>query len=200
MRAAPPPIEDAIPVLRAAVESGCTYFNGGDFYGTPTHNSLTLLRAYYERHPEDAAKILLNVKGAVRPGIVPDTSPAYVRESIQACLDMLGPVGTIDQFECARKSKKDVPYEDSLAAIEEFVKEGKIGAVALSEVGAKTVRDAAAAGVVAKIAAVEVELSLWCTEPLTNGVLDACAELGIPVVAYGKFARELDVVEITRRN
>lgn len=73
-----------------------------------------------------------------------------------------------------------------MAALEELVKEGKIGGVALSEVGEKTIRRAAK---VTKIVGVEVELSLWALEPLQNGVAKACAELGIPLIAYSPIGR-----------
>jgi pyridoxine 4-dehydrogenase len=53
--------------------------------------------------------------------------------------------------------------------------------VALSEVSAATIREAAE---ITKIVAVEVELSLWSTEPLTNGIAKTCAELKIPIIAY----------------
>lgn len=92
---------------------------------------------------------------------------------------MLGPRGRIDMFECARRDHS-VKLEETLKTLEELVREGKIGGVALSEVSAKTIREAAA---ITKIVAVEVELSLFNTQPLTNGIVDACAELGIPILA-----------------
>ena len=82
-------------------------------------------------------------------------------------------------FESARRDP-DVPLEQTLGALAELVKEGKIGGVALSEVNADTIREAAK---ITKIAAVEIELSLWQTEPLTNGIAKACAELDIPIIA-----------------
>lgn len=58
--------------------------------------------------------------------------------------------------------------------------EGKIGGVTLCEVNENTIREAAK---ITKIVAVEVELSLWSTEPLTNGIAEACYDLGIPIIA-----------------
>jgi pyridoxine 4-dehydrogenase len=165
--------------MHAALESGCNFWNGGHFYGPPERNSLTLLRKYYEKYPEDAAKVVLNIKGGLRPDLTPDGSPAFLRESIEDCLAMLGPRGKIDMFECARRDHH-TKLEDTLKLLQELVKEGKIGGVALSEVNAKTIREAAA---ITKIVAVEIELSLWSTGPLTNGVVQACAELGIPIIA-----------------
>ena len=82
-------------------------------------------------------------------------------------------------FECARRDL-ETPLEQTLVALADLVKEGKIGGVALSEVNANTIRQAAK---ITKIVAVEVELSLWCTDPLTNGIAAACAEFDIPIIA-----------------
>ncbi|KAJ9142104.1 Aldo/keto reductase [Pleurostoma richardsiae] len=178
--------EQAFAAMRAALESGCNYWNAGEFYGPPDHNSLTLLNKYYALHPGDAARVLLNVKACTGENFRPDGSPEGVRRSAENCLRMLGPgPGAIDQFEPARRDP-EVPVEVTVKAIADLAAEGKVGGVALSEVSAATIRRAAK---VAKIEAVEVELSLWNTEPLTNGVCEACAELGIPILAYAPLGR-----------
>ena len=174
-----PPEEQAFAAMRSAVTSGCNFWNGGEFYGTPDSNSLTLLNEYFALYPEDADKVVLNIKGAMGPGMKPDGSPEYVRKSVENCLRMLGERGRIDMFECARRDPK-VPLEKTLKALAELVDEGKIGGVALSEVNANTIRESAK---ITKIVAVEVELSLWSTAPLTNGIAEACAELDIPIIA-----------------
>ena len=165
--------------MRAAMEAGSNCWNGGEFYGPPENNSLTLLRKYYEKYPEDADKVVLNIKGGLRPGMKPDGSPEFLRESISKSLDAMGPKGKIDMYECARRDP-DTPLEQTLTALANLVEEGKIGGVALSEVNAKTIREAVK---ITKIVAVEVELSLWCTDPLTNGIAAACAEFNIPIIA-----------------
>ncbi|KAF6219097.1 hypothetical protein HO133_004922 [Letharia lupina] len=149
--------------------SGCNPWNGGEIYGTPDNNSLTLLKNYYTLYPEDADRVVLNIKGATRLGLQPDGSPDYT----------LGERGRIDLFECARRDPK-VPLKETLGALAELVDEGKIGGVALCEVSANTIREAAK---ITRIVAVEVELSLWSTEPLTNGIAEACFELNIPIIA-----------------
>ena len=178
-RHAIPSEEQAFAALHIALASGCNLWDGGEIYGTPDYNSLTLLNKYYALYPEDADKVVLNIKGAMRPGWRPDGSPEFVRESVEKCLRMLGERGRIDMFECARRDPK-VPLGETLGALAELVNEGKIGGVALSEASADTVRQAVK---ITKIVAVEVELSLWSTEPLTNGIADACAEFGIPIIA-----------------
>lgn len=71
----------------------------------------------------------------------------------------------------------NVPIETSIRALAEAVAEGKIGGIGLSEVSANTIRRANA---VYKIAAVEIELSLFTPDPLKNGIMDACAECKCP--------------------
>jgi len=165
--------------MRAALAANCNLWNGGEFYGTPENNSLTLLKKYYAKYPEDADKVVLNIKGGLGPNLTINGSPEFLKKSVENCLAMLGERGRIDMFECARRDP-NVPLEQTLLALEELVTEGKIGGVALSEVSANTIKEAAK---ITKIVAVEVELSLWSTEPLTNGITEACAELKIPILA-----------------
>jgi pyridoxine 4-dehydrogenase len=176
-----PTEEEAFSALKATLtESSCTVWNAGEFYGSPDHNSLTLLKKYFERYPEDVDKVFLNIKGCNFPGFRQDSSPEGVRLSIENCLRMLGTRKKIDQFEAARKDP-NTEIEVTMAAMVEHVKAGHIGGPALSEVKADTIRRAAK---VARVGAVEIELSLWNTEPLTNGIAAACAELDIPMLAY----------------
>jgi len=79
-----------------------------------------------------------------------------------------------------------VPIETTVKAVQRRVQAGEIGAISLSEVNAKSIRRAAA---VAKIEAVEVELSLSETDILHNGVAQTCGELSIPTVAYSPLGR-----------
>lgn len=176
--------DQIFPLFKEAIAVGCNAFNASEIYGTPDHNSLTVLSRYYEKYPEDIAKIHLNCKGCVFPPFALDASPDGVNRSIENNVRLIGGKGRIDMFEPARKDRT-IEIEATVAAIAEHVQNGKIGGVALSEVSAATIRRAAK---VAKIEAVEVELSLWSTEPLENGVVEACAELDIPIFAYCLFA------------
>ena len=165
--------------MKTALAAGCNFWNAGEFYGTPESNSLTLLAKYFTNYPEDAEKVVLSIKGGLK-NMHPDGTPEGVRRSVENCLKLLNGKKSIDIFECARVDKK-VPIETTMKALEELVKEGKIGGIALSEVGAASIQKAAK---VTKIVAVEVELSLWSTDILSNGVAQACKENDIPVVAY----------------
>ncbi|KAK3984141.1 NADP-dependent oxidoreductase domain-containing protein [Cladorrhinum sp. PSN332] len=179
------PESQALATIKAALDAGCTYLNGGEFYGPPDNNSLTLLKKYYEKYPDDEAKVLLNIKGCLSPSFATDSSPEGVKTSVENSVRLIGGKGRIHQFEPARKDQK-VEIEDAVKALQEQVDAGNIGGISLSEVSANTIRRAAK---VAKIQSVEVELSLWETTPLENGVAQACAELDIPVLAYSPLGR-----------
>ena len=174
--------EKAFSAIRTAIQSGCNFLNAGEHYGTPEANTQTLLAAYLAKYPEDAEKIVLSVKGAFDfKTMKPDGSPEGIKRSIDNILKDLNGTKSIDIFECARVDP-DVPLEVTLQYLQEhYVQPGLIKGIALSEVGEKTIRRAAQ---ITRIAAVEVELSLWSTHIMENGVAKACAELNIPVVAY----------------
>ncbi|KAI1759422.1 NADP-dependent oxidoreductase domain-containing protein [Hypoxylon sp. FL1150] len=158
----------------------------GMFYGTPDANSLHLLKYYFENNPEDAKKVVLSIKGAYDfKAFEPTGSPEAIRASVEKALGVLDGTVKIDVFQCARVDPK-VPIETSVGALAELVKEGKIGGIGLSEVSAHTIRRAHA---VHPIAAVEIELSLFTPDPLTNGVVATCHELGIPIIAYSPVSR-----------
>jgi pyridoxine 4-dehydrogenase len=171
--------------MKAALEAGCSSWNGGEFYGTPEYNSLHLLNRYFSKYPEDAEKVVLSIKGGLGPDWQPNGTPEAVRRSVDACLEGLGGKKFMDMFECARVDPK-TPIETTIGVLAEYVKAGKVGAISLSEVRAETIRRAHK---VHPIAAVEVELSLWATEPLSNGIVATCAELGIPIIAYSPIGR-----------
>ncbi|KAI9674727.1 MAG: Pyridoxine 4-dehydrogenase [Caeruleum heppii] len=180
--------EQAFKAMRAALRSGANFWNGGEFYGAQEYNSLHLLRNYFTKYPEDADKVVLNIKGGlVEGGLAPDGSEKNVRRSVDYCVRMLEGRKKVDIFECARVDP-NTPIETTVAALAQCVKDGKIGGIGLSEVRAETVRRAVK---VHEIASVEVEVSLQSTDILTNGVGTTCGELGIPIAAYSPIARGL---------
>ncbi|KAH8890945.1 Aldo/keto reductase [Thozetella sp. PMI_491] len=180
--------DEIFPVLRTALELGANYWNGGEFYGSVDgENTLTVLKRYFDKYPEDADKVVLNIKGCTtgHPTFLLDSSPEGVKKSVEHSKSILGDKGFIHQFEPARKDPK-VDIETTIQAFQEQVKAGNIGAPALSEVNVASIRRASK---IAKLGAVEVELSLWNTEPLENGITEACAELDIPILAYCPLSR-----------
>jgi len=175
--------------MKASLTAGDIFWNGGEFYGPENRNSNHLLNEYFTKYPEDADKIVLSIKGGLGANndLTPNGSPENIKRSIDTCLKVLDGKKFIDLFEPARVDP-NTPIEVTVAAIDEYVKAGKIGGISLSEVSAQSIRKAAK---VAKISAVEVEFSLFSTDILSNGVAQACAELDIPIVAYSPISRGL---------
>lgn len=183
----PPPLDQALEAMRTAVLNGCTLWNGAEFYGTPEYNSMTLLKHYFTKHPEDADKVTLFIKGGQDVRVMaPDGSPEGVRRSLDNILAQLGGVKKLDAFAYARRDAK-TSFETTLSVIQkEYIDTGKIGGVYLSECSAETVHEATK---YAKILAAEVELSMFTPDIIKNGVAAACAEYGIPILAYSPIGR-----------
>lgn len=138
----PVPKAQAFEAMNAAIDSGATFWNGGQFYGTLAWNSLHLLRDFFVDNPQAAEKIFLSIKGGLKPEKTPDGSKDFVRASVEECIRILPPsIKKIDLFECARVDP-NTPIEITMNALKELVDEGKIGAVGLSEVSATTIRRA----------------------------------------------------------
>ncbi|CAK7230025.1 hypothetical protein SBRCBS47491_007447 [Sporothrix bragantina] len=187
--------DDAIAVMRAALEAGANFWNGGEFYGPETANSLVLLEKYFAKYPEDADRVVLSIKGGMdKPNTFkPDSSRANVRRSVLDCKEQLQGRKTIDLFEVGRHDGK-TPWPTTVEAFNELIQEGAMGHISLSEVTAASVHAAVAAAKAAgapPIAACEEELSLLTTDIMTDGVAAACAEHNIPIVAYSPVGRGL---------
>ncbi|RMZ91317.1 hypothetical protein DV736_g1419, partial [Chaetothyriales sp. CBS 134916] len=184
-----PSQEQALEAMKTALERGANFWNGGEFYGTPSRHSGHLLAEYFTKYPSDAERVVLSIKGGLEKGsMVSNGGEANVRRSVDDVLATLaGTAKTkIDIFECARVDH-NVPIEETLRVLNTLKHdEGKIRGIGLSEVSAATIERAAA---VAHIDAVEAELSLWTTDILRNGVAATCARLGIPIVAYSPLSR-----------
>ena len=117
-----------------------------------------LLEKYFEKYPEDAEKVVINIKGGVNPKLQHvDASPENTRRSLDDCIAQLKGRKQMDLFEFGRRDP-NVPMEETFDLInKEYVQTGKIGGIALSEVRAETIHEAVKH---TKIVAVEVELSL----------------------------------------
>ncbi len=112
-----------------------------------------------------------------------DNSAEHIRESLEGSLKRLG-VDHVDLYYVHRYDTR-IPIEETVAELARYVKEGKIGAIGLSEVAPDTLRRAAA---VHPIAAVQSEYSLWTRNP-ELGLIQACAEAGALMVAFSPLAR-----------
>lgn len=187
-RETPIPDEQAFAAMKAALNSGANLWNGGEIYGKPHANSLQLLNRYFTKYPEDAEKVVISIKGSISPiRMGPDNSEKNIRRSIDECLKVLDGKKFLDLFEPARQDP-NVPLEETMNAMANYVEEGKLGGISLSEVTEDQIRNAEK---LHKIAAVEVEMSLQSPDLLYNGVAKTCAELDIPLIAYSPLGRGL---------
>lgn len=178
------PDEQAFSAMKAAIANGAKIWSTSSIYGMPPEPptaGLLLLRRYFEKHPNDAAKVTLFIRACFDSSTFsPKCTRPDVRASAEECIMALGGAKQIDIFGPARIDQ-NVPLEETLGTLKELVDEGKIGAVGLSEVGALTIKKANA---IYPLSVVEVEFSLWSPEILTNGVATTCKELDIPILTY----------------
>ncbi|KAM0748831.1 aldo/keto reductase [Meredithblackwellia eburnea MCA 4105] len=179
------PDAQAFEAMKTAIDAGSNFFNAGEFYGQPERTlGLQLLARFFEAEPTYADKIFLSVKGAITPEWKADSSDEYLRESVTNINKILKH-RKMDLFEPARVDKTR-PIEETMKSLQKLVDEGHFKYIGLSECSAETVRRAAKVG---SVAAVEVEYSPWALDIEKNGVLAACRELKIPVVAYSPLGR-----------
>ncbi|MBK1841723.1 aldo/keto reductase [Azospirillum sp. YIM B02556] len=173
----------SLATLERALELGVTHYDTADMYGSG-HNEALLANFLAAKRDQ---VVIATKFGIVRqPGEYSrrvDTSPAYVAQACDASLKRLG-VETIDLY-YAHRLNPEIPVEDTVGAMADLVKAGKVRALGLSEVSAATLRRAHA---VHPIAAVQSEYSLW-TRDVEAAVLPACRELGISLVAYAPLGR-----------
>ncbi|KAJ2310812.1 hypothetical protein IWW54_002988 [Coemansia sp. RSA 2705] len=183
----------AIEVLNHSIDIGCTFWDTANIYGAGQNERL-LARVLKERRKD----VFLCTKfGSIlrspEPGFSGnftelitgvDGSPEYVRKCVDESLARLE-TDYIDLYYQHRMDPK-TPIEDTVKAMAELVKEGKIRYIGLSECTPDELRRAHK---IHPITAVEVEYSPWSTHIETNGVLDTCRELGITVVAYSPLGR-----------
>lgn len=170
--------------MKAALDNGANHWNAGDFYGPPNFNSMTLLKAYFDKYPEDASKVQVIVKGALNPQtMLSDNSPGFLRASIDNIIEKLGGKSFI--FGLTRRDVKQ-DFTSTLKIMQEYVDAGKIEGIALSECSADTIHEAAKQ---IKVLALELELSMFSPDILKNGVAAAAAKYDIPIVAYSPMGR-----------
>lgn len=176
---------ESIGVIRRAVELGVDLIDTADQYGPFTNELLVgkALRGYRD-------KVLLATKGGL---VVDDPTtyrshrdgrPEYLRSAVEASLRRLD-VDRVDLYQLHRIDP-EVPVEESWGALAELVKEGKIGALGLSEASADEIGRAHA---IHPVASVQSELSLWSREALTDGVVEYCGREGIAFIAFAPLGR-----------
>lgn len=182
------PIDEArsVDVLRLACSLGVTLFDTADIYGVDGHNERLLGRAL----KNDRKSVCISTKfGFTRTDDrLAKTAvcgrPDYVRSACEQSLRHLG-TDYIDIYYMHRLDPC-VPIEETVGAMADLVKSGKIRAVGLCEVSAATLQRATA---VHPISVVQSEFSLWTRDVQTNGVLRACEQLGITLVPFSPLGR-----------
>lgn len=175
---------ECVATLRHAVDRGVTFIDTAEAYG-PFENEKLIARALGDRRDE----VVLATKASAETdddGTVHgrNGTPAYIRRAAERSLRHLG-TDVIDLYYLHRVDP-EVPIEESVGAMSELVREGKVRHIGLSEASAATIRRAHA---VHPLAAVQSEFSLFARDVLRNGEKDVMDELGIGLVAFSPLGR-----------
>jgi aryl-alcohol dehydrogenase-like predicted oxidoreductase len=175
--------DEAIATIDRALEMGVTFLDTADMYGPYTNEEL-VGKAIRGRR----GSVVLATKFGIVRGEDPKSRgvngrPDYVRRSCEGSLKRLG-VETIDLYYQHRVDPK-TPIEETVGAMSELVKEGKVRFLGLSEAGPGTIRSAHS---VHPITALQTEYSLWSRDA-EDEVLATCRTLGIGFVAYSPLGR-----------
>jgi aryl-alcohol dehydrogenase-like predicted oxidoreductase len=173
----------SIGVIRRYLDAGGNFLDTADMYGTGRNEELVGRAIAGRRGDVVLATKFGNVRGPDGAFLGVRGDPAYVREAAEASLRRLK-VDVIDLYYQHRVDPA-VPIEETVGAMAELVRAGKVRHLGLSEASAATVRRAAA---VHPIAALQTEYSLWSRD-VEDAILPAVRELGIGFVAYSPLGR-----------
>jgi aryl-alcohol dehydrogenase-like predicted oxidoreductase len=177
---------EALATIDRALELGCNFLDTAEMYG-PFRNEELLGKAIAGRREQFVVATKWGVRFAPteddRTNRVLDGSPQNVRRSIEGSLKRLG----TDHVDLYYQHRIDpgTPIEESVGAVAELVREGKVRHIGLSEASAETLRRAHATH---PITALQTEYSLW-TPDVEDEILPTCRELGIGFVAYSPLGR-----------
>ncbi len=178
---------ESIATIHRALELGCNFLDTADMYGSGKNEELVgraIARAIKDRRD----KVVLatkfgNVRGPNGEFLGVNGRPDYVRSACEASLKRLG-IDVIDLY-YQHRVDKNVPIEDTVGAMADLVREGKVRYLGLSEASPKTIRRAHK---VHPISALQTEYSLWEREPEAE-ILPTLRELGIGFVPYSPLGR-----------
>ncbi|NTF44974.1 aldo/keto reductase [Rhizobium rhizogenes] len=175
--------DEGVKLVRDAVERGVTFFDTAEVYGPFTNEEIVgeALRPVRDQ-VVIATKFGFNIENGKMSGL--NSRPEHIREVADASLKRLG-IEVIDLL-YQHRVDPEVPIEDVAGTVKDLIAAGKVRHFGLSEPGAQTVRRAHA---VQPVAALQNEYSLWTRGPETNGILEACEELGIGLVAYSPLGK-----------
>jgi aryl-alcohol dehydrogenase-like predicted oxidoreductase len=176
---------ESIATIRRAIELGCTFLDTAEIYG-PYVNEELLARALKELGVTRASVVIatkfgFRIENGTISGI--DSRPEHVRQAVEGSLRRLN-TDYIDLY-YQHRVDKSVPIEDTVGAMADLVREGKVRYLGLSEAGEQTIRRAHA---VHPISALQSEYSLW-ERNLEPQIIPALRELGIGLVAFSPLGK-----------
>ncbi|MFO0613430.1 MAG: aldo/keto reductase [Polyangiaceae bacterium] len=174
---------ESLATLDLAIERGVTMLDTSDIYGPHTNEEL-LGRALDGRRDRVFLATKFGIVGSIDPAKrTINGRPEYVKAACEGSLRRLR-VETIDLY-YQHRVDPNTPIEDTVGAMAELVREGKVRFLGLSEAGVETLRRAAK---IHPISALQTEYSLWSRDP-EEGLLEVCRELGVGFVAYSPLGR-----------
>ncbi len=182
---APLPKSEGIRMIQSAFERGVTFFDTAEVYG-PFANEELLGEAAKPFRDEIviATKFGFDIDLETREYRGVCSRPERIRHAVEGSLKRLG-IETIDLL-YQHRVDPDVPIEDVAGTVKDLIAQGKVKHFGMSEPGVQTLRRAHA---VQPVTALQNEYSLWWRAPETNGILEACDELGIGFVPYSPLGK-----------
>jgi|ERR1041385_6470949 len=176
--------KESLATIHRALDLGITFFDTADMYGPHTNEELVGRALKGQRE-----KVIIATKfGIMRNPTEPSVlricgKPEYIRQACEASLRRLQ-IDVIDLY-YQHRVDPDTPIEETIGAMAQLVREGKVRYLGLSEAGDQTIRRAHG---VHPVTALQSEYSLWTRDP-ENGILALCRELGIGFVPYSPLGR-----------
>ncbi|TGK07149.1 aldo/keto reductase [Leptospira semungkisensis] len=175
---------ESLETIHRALDLGINFFDTSDMYG-PHTNELLVGKALKGKRDQ---VVIATKFGIVRDPNDPtkrgyNSKPEYIKAACEGSLKRLG-IEQIDLY-YQHRVDPDTPIEETIGAMAQLVKEGKIKYLGLSEAGEETIRRAHK---VHPISALQTEYSIWTRDP-EDGILQTCRELGIGFVAYSPLGR-----------
>jgi aryl-alcohol dehydrogenase-like predicted oxidoreductase len=176
---------EGVKLIRDAFERGVTFFDTAEVYG-PFENEEVVGEALKPVRDKVviATKFGFDIDPQTGKNRGVNSRPEHVRQAVEGSLKRLG-TDTIDLL-YQHRVDPEVPIEDVAGAVSELIAQGKVRHFGMSEPGVQTLRRAHG---VQRVTAVQNEYSLWWRAPESNGILEACDELGIGFVPYSPLGK-----------
>ena len=179
------PDEESVALIRGAFDRGVNFFDTAEVYGPLTNEEIVgrALRPVRDR-VVIATKFGFDIDPVTKENRGLTSRPERIRQACEGSLKRLG-IEAIDLY-YQHRVDPNVPIEDVAGTVKDLIAEGKVKHFGLSEPSAATLRRAHA---VQPVTALQNEYSLWTRGPETNGILEACEELGIGFVPYSPLGK-----------